>query len=127
MLLSLVVTRILWAGTGLLAYLLCVLVLLQALHAFSFGVSHAVGVEFVRQRFSGSMFARGQAIFITVNYGAGSAVGAMVSGLLWAWGGATTFLFSAAVAGVAALVFFVFFRNKQLWRSCAQSNLLTKS
>ncbi len=116
MLVSLVLTACRWVGTALLVDYWLVMTLLQLLHAFTFAVAHAVGVEFVRKRFGKAMSARGQAMFNTVNYGAGAMVGATLSGSLWGISNTLAFLASACVVGLGAILFAIVFRRQALWR-----------
>ena len=55
----------------------------QLFHAFSFGVFHAVGILLVHQFFKGKHQGRGQALYASLSFGAGGAVGSLLSGLLW--------------------------------------------
>ena len=76
----------------------------QLLHAATFGSFHAAAVAAVHRVFPESAQARGQTLFSGVSYGAGAAVGLLVSG--WAWqGGAAAMAFSvcAVAAGAGAL------------------------
>jgi PPP family 3-phenylpropionic acid transporter len=81
-----------------------IVLLAQLLHAATFGSFHAASVAAVHRVFPEGAHARGQTLFSGVTYGAGAAVGVMISGAAWELGGAP-FAFSAAAlaAGAGAL------------------------
>jgi PPP family 3-phenylpropionic acid transporter len=56
----------------------------QLLHAATFGVYHAVAIQFIHRYFVGRHQGRGQALYSSVSFGAGLAVGSLVSGFTWA-------------------------------------------
>jgi PPP family 3-phenylpropionic acid transporter len=81
-----------------------VLVLAQLMHAMTFGAFHAAGVAATHRVFSGELQSRGQALYSSLGYGAGGAVGTLAAGYAWEiLGGAVTFSLSAAAALVALL------------------------
>lgn len=59
------------------------ILLAQALHAFSFGCLHVVSMVYVQRFFSKGFSGRGQALYSGVSYGLGGAIGAYLSGFLW--------------------------------------------
>ena len=79
------------------------MVFAQVLHAFSFGTTHAVAMELVRRHFSGRHQGQGQAIYLSVGFGAGGAVGAVGAGQLWASNPSLTFMLAGLAAGLAML------------------------
>ena len=84
------------------------LVIAQTMHAFTFAVYHASAVGLVARHFGPRHQARGQALFISVSYGAGGFTGGIACGLMWdAFGAQWTFTASAIAgalgAGVLAL------------------------
>ncbi len=100
---SLMLTALRWGAIAWYPELWALMVAVQLLHAFSFGVSHAVAIEFVRRQFGASAQGQGQAFYSAVCFGAGSAIGAFVSGLFWEVRPEWAFAFSIAVL-VLALV-----------------------
>lgn len=73
----------------------------QAMHATSFGTFHAASIVVVHRLFPENMQGRGQALYSSISFGVGGAIGAYLSGYLWSRvGGDTTFLLS----GVSALL-----------------------
>lgn len=72
------------------------LVLAQTLHAFTFGSFHAASVEVVTQYFNGRHQAKGQAIYNSVAYGVGGALGGLLGGYALQYlGGQWTFALAA--------------------------------
>ncbi|MDX9873636.1 MAG: MFS transporter [Spongiibacteraceae bacterium] len=98
---SLALATLRWLLTGLLADSLAILVVAQCLHAASFAAYHACAVELVRGFFSEARRGQGMALYSGISYGAGGGVGAVVSGLLWDWSPAVTFVFAAVAALLA--------------------------
>ncbi len=75
----------------------------QTLHAASFGSFHAAAIGVVHQLFRGRHQARGQALYGSLAYGCGGAIGGLVSGYAWdGWGAGPTFALAAACALAAA-------------------------
>ena len=71
----------------------------QTLHAATFGSFHAASIGYVHKLFRGRLQSRGQAIYGSVAFGIGGALGNLASGYLWtAAGPALTFTFSAGAA-----------------------------
>jgi len=78
----------------------------QVLHAFTFGTYHAAAMGLIHQHFQGRHQARGQALYTSISYGIGGALGGLASG--WSWGsmGSTwTFTLAALSAGLAWAVY----------------------
>jgi PPP family 3-phenylpropionic acid transporter len=105
-----------WAYSGILAasYLCAVLrfaligwavdsfalmVVAQLLHAATFGAHHAAAVGLINTWFRGGRQVGGQALYLSLSFGAGGMVGGLASGLLWERAGpAMTFGLAAACA-----------------------------
>ena len=103
LLVSFFIAAIRWCLIGYGANWLWVLLFAQLLHAFSFAVAHAASIEIVRTHFQGPHQGQGQALYSSFSFGAGGAVGALVSGLLWDHSASFTFLISS-MATFAAFV-----------------------
>lgn len=100
---ALAVLRFLLIGWGVEHLLL--LAVAQVMHAASFGSYHAAALALVNAWFRGSRHVRGQALFSSLTYGAGSAVGALASGALWqVIGPAWTFTAASAAAACGLLL-----------------------
>lgn len=82
-----------------------IIVVAQCLHAASFGVYHAVAISLIHEYFTGSHQGRGQAIYSSLSFGAGGALGSMVSGLLWdSMGAELTYTLAASFSALALLI-----------------------
>ena len=104
-LLSLTLTAVRWVLIGLFPLQIEVLIGAQALHAASFGLYHAVAIQLFHRFFVGRNQGRGQAIYSSVSFGAGGAVGALASGYAWEGIGAgPTYLAAAGMAAAGALI-----------------------
>jgi PPP family 3-phenylpropionic acid transporter len=104
-----------WWLIGYFPTQISVLIVAQALHAFTFASYHASAVEWVRRRFGNAYQGQGQAVYSAVSFGAGSALGAFISGLMWtntlspAW--QHTWLFATVVSVAGLLVFMLLFKE----------------
>jgi PPP family 3-phenylpropionic acid transporter len=78
--------------------------LAQTLHAASFGLYHAVSIYLVHRLFTGTHQGRGQALYSSLSFGAGGAVGSLASGYLWKGVGPEAMFLLAAVASFTALI-----------------------
>lgn len=81
---------------------LWVMILAQTLHAASFGMYHAVSIHFIHRLFQGRHQGRGQALYSSLTFGAGGAVGSLLAGYLWVGVGAQWMYVAAALAGLIA-------------------------
>jgi len=82
-----------------------ILILAQALHAGTFGAFHAGAIHLTHHYFSGRLQGRGQALFGSLVYGAGGALGGLMSGFLWSNQGPwATFLASSLVAALGLVI-----------------------
>lgn len=105
MLLALLAATLRWLLTAGLAEYVAVLVFAQCLHAASFGIYHAVAIQYVHQLFKGRHQGRGQALYSGVSFGAGLAIGGLVSGYLWEMlGAAPTFAFAALLSATGLAI-----------------------
>jgi PPP family 3-phenylpropionic acid transporter len=102
---TLLLTTVRWLIIGFFADELLMLFVAQLIHAFSFGVFHSVGISLAHDYFTGSHQGRGQALYSSVSFGAGVAVGSLVSGLLWdQWGASVLFVFASCCTVLALLI-----------------------
>ncbi len=79
-----------------------ILIFAQAMHAVTFGAYHATAVHMVHRFFTGRHQHRGQAIYSSMSFGVGGALGSFYSGYSWMWFGATTTYLVAAVMALLA-------------------------
>ncbi len=101
---ALLLTTLRWLLIAWLPGNLLLLSFAQTLHAASFGVVHAVSIYLIHRYFTHDHQGRGQALYSSLSFGLGGAVGSLVSGYLWApVGGAMVFYIAAAISFVALL------------------------
>jgi PPP family 3-phenylpropionic acid transporter len=101
---SLMLAALRWLMIGLCGANLAWLALAQVLHAASYASYHAASIAWVQRVFGDAHAGQGQALYSSLGYGAGWAVGAGLSGLYWSLWGAHSFFAAAAVAAGAALI-----------------------
>ncbi|WP_414830239.1 MFS transporter [Alteromonas sp. H39] len=101
-----VLTAVRWYALADFAHSGWVVMLTQLIHALSFGLTHATSVHFIHHFFPQSFHSRGQAIYISIAFGMGGALGNYLAGQMWDQGtnAFNTFGFSAITALGAALV-----------------------
>jgi len=102
---SLLFASIRWVVVGLFPESLSMMILSQLMHAATFGTFHASAIHLVHHYFRGRHQGRGQALYSSVSFGAGGAVGSLISGIVWdTLGPAESFLIASAVALIGAIV-----------------------
>jgi PPP family 3-phenylpropionic acid transporter len=106
---SLGLTVVRWLLIGHFPEWMAVMIFAQTLHAASFGIYHAVAIQLIHRYFTGRNQGRGQALYSSLSFGAGGAVGSFISGLGW------DTLGPANVYSVAALLAFVALVIAALW------------
>ncbi|MCP1727107.1 PPP family 3-phenylpropionic acid transporter [Natronospira proteinivora] len=105
MLIALGLTAIRWLLIAGFVDKIGVLVGAQLLHMASFGLYHAVAVHFIHRFFAGPYQGRGQALYSSLSFGAGGALGSLAGGYLWdGLGAAQVFALAGAAAAVAFVV-----------------------
>ena len=92
-----------WGLTGALVDHPVWLTASQVLHAATFGLHHALAMHLLRRAFPDRRLGRAQAVYASVSFGAGSAVGSLSAGQLWAsFGGEAAFFGAALLAALGA-------------------------
>ena len=105
---SLLLGGLRWIVTAHYVETLWLLATMQLLHAVTFGAMHAVAMHYIHLYFKGKHQGQGQALFSSLTYGAGGALGAYVSGLVWMQDmGITMFEWAGYSALLGALVAWV--------------------
>ena len=112
---TLSVTLLRWVLTCWFAAYAPVIFLAQCMHAFSFGLTHVVAIEFVRREFGTGNQSQGQAFYNAVGFGAANALGSLIGGLIFEFNGQWAFMFSILVIFLS-LIF-------HLWASKSPANL----
>jgi PPP family 3-phenylpropionic acid transporter len=92
-----------WAGTGMTDALPALMVL-QILHAFTFGATHLGAVHFIARRMAPEVSATAQSLYAAVVMGLALGFAAWMSGRLYAGWGAEAYHVMAAMAGVGAVI-----------------------
>ena len=112
LLVSLLLAALRWLLVALFADSLAVMILAQLLHAATFGSFHASAIHLVYGYFRGRLQGRGQALYSSLSFGAGGAIGSLASGVWWeSLGATTTFLLSAGISFSAFVLAFLFLRE----------------
>ncbi len=103
---SIGLTAIRWLILGHAADFLLLLIFAQLIHALSFGLTHAASVAFIHHYFDTSFQSRGQALYISIAFGIGGALGNWLAGQWWQQGSGASlsFTLAAAIAAVGAIV-----------------------
>lgn len=102
---SLVLTTVRWILIAMFPNHLTLILFAQVLHAASFGVYHAVAIHLIHAFFTGRLAGRGQALYSSLSFGAGGALGSLASGYLWSsTGPQSTYLMAAGVSMAAWIV-----------------------
>ncbi|MFV1997395.1 MAG: MFS transporter [Acidiferrobacterales bacterium] len=102
---SSVLAAVRWLLIGYFPQQLSILLLAQVLHAVTFGAYHAAAIEMVHHFFRGKYQTRGQAIYGSISFGLGGALGSVYAGYMWdTTGAAMTFTVAAVLAVAAAVV-----------------------
>jgi len=112
---SLLLTGIRWLMIGHFVDSLLMLIIAQCLHAASFGVFHAVAIHLIHRFFPGSVQGRGQALYSSLSFGAGGALGALYSGYSWdGLGSEMTFNIAALIAFIGLGLTVIFMKSGKL-------------
>lgn len=109
-----ILTSVRWLMVALFPEALLLQVLAQSLHAASFGVYHAVAIQLFHAFFVGRLQGRGQALYSSLSFGAGGALGSVLSGTLWdRVGPANTYLIAAGVSTIGFLIAWRWVRDSE--------------
>ncbi len=80
---SLALAVVRWLLIGAFVETLWVQVIAQTLHAATFGTFHAAAIHLVHHYFPNRTQGRGQALYNSLSFGAGGALGSLLGGILW--------------------------------------------
>lgn len=75
----------------------------QTMHAITYGLYHSVMIQLVDKLFVGRYQIRGQALYSSVTFGLGGAIGSLLSGTIWTYYGHNELFYAAGL--MMALVF----------------------
>lgn len=110
------VTAVRWWLLASLPQLLPVMLLTQVMHAASYGLYHAAAISLIHEFFPGRLQGRGQALYSSLSFGLGGALGSLASG--YVWDGIGPHWVYIMASGLAALGFVV------AWFGARQSRLM---
>lgn len=104
LILSMLMTVIRWLCLAYIPQFASAIILSQTLHAFSFGMTHATSIHFLHSYFSSGFQSRAQALYVSIAYGIGGAVGSFMAGHFWlqGQGAELSFIISASFAFIGA-------------------------
>ncbi len=103
LLISIALAVVRWLLIGGFVDLLWVLLIAQLLHAATFGSFHAAAIDLIHRFFPGRLQGRGQALYSSMSFGVGGALGSLYAGYLWDGVGPMWVYMAAAVAALIAL------------------------
>ncbi len=83
LMLSLLLAALRWCLVALFPEHMSIMVLAQILHAATFGLYHVVAIRLIHQFFTGRHQGRGQALYSSISFGLGGAIGSIYSGFAW--------------------------------------------
>ena len=102
---SLLIAAIRWVIVAFFPMSMPLMVVAQIFHAASFGLYHAVSIQLIHQYFVGKNQGKGQALYSSVSFGAGGAIGSLYAGYTWESLGTTaTFMIAAFVSLLAVFI-----------------------
>ncbi|NOQ93556.1 MAG: MFS transporter [Methylophaga sp.] len=102
LLISLILSTVRWLIIGFYPDSLGLLLFAQLLHAASFGSFHAAAITWIHHYFTGKNQGRGQALYSSIGFGAGGAIGSLCSGYFWVSPGPTATFSMAALTTLIA-------------------------
>jgi PPP family 3-phenylpropionic acid transporter len=102
LILSLALASLRWILIGYYVEYLTILLFAQMLHAASFAMYHSVAMQMIRKIFVDAYQGRAQALYSSISFGAGGALGSLISGYTWEQLGAEiTYLWAAIICIIA--------------------------
>ncbi len=112
LLVAVILTTLRWLLVAGFADNIAIIAFSQLLHAASFGLYHIVVIFLIHRLFTGVHQGRGQALYSSLSFGAGGAIGSLASGYLWSGiGPQAMYLAAAGVALCAVLLTHLGIRN----------------
>ena len=100
-----------WGILAMVSLSLIGFLLVQLLHAITYGLSHSVSMHLLGEYFGTKSQTQGQALYASIVYGIGGGTGTILSGYWWQWGGALYAFSFAAVLALCSTVLAII-----LWR-----------
>lgn len=113
MLVAALVTGLRWIMLVVFVDSLALMLVVQIAHMATFGLYHAVAIQLFHRYFPGALQGQGQALYSSVSFGAGGALGAWLAGITWDSAGADiTFIGAGVVALLAAIICLIGFEKR---------------
>jgi len=85
----------------------------QIFHASTFGIYHAVAIAYIHRYFKGKNQGKGQALYSSISFGLGGAVGSLYGGYLWdSLGAGFTFSIAAVLSFIAFAISWKFTKQE---------------
>lgn len=106
------ITSLRWFMIGAVPEIPLAVFVAQALHALSFGLYHAVMMQIINRLFIGNYQIRGQALYSSVTFGLGGAIGSFISGYIWSGIGKQELFLLAGVLMLLVSLFSLKFTHK---------------
>ena len=88
------------------------ILLSQTFHAFTYGLYHSVMVQLIDKQFVGRYQIRGQALYSSVTFGLGGAIGSFLSGTIWTVYGHNELFYAAGFMMVLVFIFSLLLTSK---------------
>lgn len=104
LLISLLLATIRWFLIAIAPQHLVLMLFAQVLHAATFGVYHAAAIRLIHQMFTGRHQGKGQALYSSLSFGAGGAVGSLYSGFAWDYLGKASVFFIALGFSILGII-----------------------
>jgi len=109
--LSIAVLR--WTLLSVYVEQLYIVIFIQLLHAATFGIYHAAAIHLIHIYFPGRHQGKGQALYSSISFGAGGALGSYISGTSWdSLGSNVTFLIATGMAVLGFIISFLFVKDR---------------
>jgi len=99
------------------------LFLAQLMHAATFGIFHAASLTCVHKLFRGRTQARGQAVYSSLSFGLGGALGSLGSGIAWDWLGPSGTFGAASICALAGFAVLLSVRTRLAWAAARADSL----
>lgn len=112
MLITLILATLRWFLIACFVENVAILLFAQSLHAATFGVYHAVAIQYIHREFKGVYQGRGQGLYNSISFGAGIAVGSLMSGYIWNIAGSmVVFAVATFLSGIGVLIAWVWLQT----------------
>ena len=114
LLVSLFLATIRWLFIALAPEHMVLMLFAQLLHAATFGVYHAAAIRLIHQMFTGRHQGKGQALYSSLSFGAGGAIGSLYSGFAWDYlGRPAVFAVSVGFSVLGFIIAYVYIRPEK--------------